>query len=39
MALKKEKETKFLEFITPEQQAKYKELVEKKKNASKSDKS
>jgi Spy/CpxP family protein refolding chaperone len=39
MALKKEKETKFFEFITPEQQAKYKELVEKKKNASKSDKS
>ena len=31
MALKKEKETKFLELLTPDQQAKYKELVEKKK--------
>ncbi len=39
MALKKEKETKLFEFLTPEQQVKYKELVEKKKNASKSDKS
>ena len=31
MALKKEKEAKLFEFITPEQQAKYKELIEKKK--------
>ncbi|MEI9909323.1 MAG: hypothetical protein WDO71_06480 [Bacteroidota bacterium] len=31
MALKKEKEASFFEFFTPEQQAKYKELVEKKK--------
>ncbi len=31
MALKKEKEAKFFEFLTPEQQAKYKELIEKKK--------
>jgi len=31
MALKKEKETKLFEFITPEQQTKYKALVEKKK--------
>lgn len=31
MALKKEKEAKLFEFLTPEQQAKYKELVEKKK--------
>ena len=31
MALKKEKETKLFEFITPEQQTKYKELIEKKK--------
>ena len=31
MALKKEKETKFLEILTPEQQGKYKELMEKKK--------
>lgn len=30
MALKKEKETRLAEFLTPEQQAKYKELVEKK---------
>jgi hypothetical protein len=33
MALKKEKEAKLFEFITPEQQTKYKELVEKKKAA------
>ena len=32
MALKKEKETKLFEFLTPEQQSKYKELVEKKKS-------
>jgi len=31
MALKKEKEAKLFEFLTPEQQTKYKELVEKKK--------
>ena len=31
MALKKEKEAKLFEFLTPEQQAKYKELIEKKK--------
>jgi len=31
MALKKEKETKFFEFLTPEQQAKYKELIDRKK--------
>ena len=31
MALKKEKEAKLFEFITPEQQTKYKELIEKKK--------
>ena len=31
MALKKEKEAKLMEFLTPEQQTKYKELVEKKK--------
>jgi Spy/CpxP family protein refolding chaperone len=31
MALKKEKETKFLELLTTEQQAKYKEIMEKKK--------
>ena len=31
MALKKEKETKLFEFLTPEQQTTYKELVEKKK--------
>jgi Spy/CpxP family protein refolding chaperone len=30
MALKKEKEAKLAEFLTPEQQAKYKELVDKK---------
>lgn len=30
MALKKEKETKLNEFLTPEQQTKYKELVQKK---------
>ena len=30
MALKKEKEVKLAEFLTPEQQAKYKELVDKK---------
>jgi len=30
MALKKEKETKLAEFLTPEQQAKYKELMDKK---------
>jgi Spy/CpxP family protein refolding chaperone len=31
MALKKEKEARLLEFLTPEQQAKYKELIEQKK--------
>jgi len=31
MALKKEKEAKFFDFFTPEQQTKYKELIEKKK--------
>jgi Spy/CpxP family protein refolding chaperone len=31
MALKKEKETKLSEFLTPEQQTKYKELMERKK--------
>ena len=31
MALKKEKETKFFEFITPEQQVKYKDLMDRKK--------
>jgi Spy/CpxP family protein refolding chaperone len=31
MALKKEKETKLMEILTPEQQVKYKELMEKKK--------
>ena len=31
MELKKEKETKFLEFLTPDQQAAYKELMEKRK--------
>lgn len=31
LALKKEKEVKLFEFLTPEQQTKYKELVEKKK--------
>lgn len=30
MALKKEKEAKLAEFLTPEQQTKYRELVEKK---------
>jgi uncharacterized protein YegL len=30
MALKKEKETKLMEFLTAEQQAKYKEMREKK---------
>lgn len=34
MALKKEKETRLLELFTPEQQAKYKELMEKKKKGS-----
>lgn len=31
MALKKEKETRFFEFLTTEQQAKYKELMDQKK--------
>ena len=31
MALKKEKETRLFEFLTPEQQTRYKELIEKKK--------
>ena len=31
MALKKEKEARLFEFFTPEQQAKYKELMDKKK--------
>jgi len=31
MALKKEKETKMMEFLTTEQQSKYKEIMEKKK--------
>ena len=31
MALKKEKEAKLFEFLTPEQQTKYRELVEQKK--------
>jgi Spy/CpxP family protein refolding chaperone len=31
MALKKEKETKLFEFLTPEQQTKYKSLMEQKK--------
>jgi hypothetical protein len=31
IALKKEKETKLNEFLTPEQQTRYKELIEKKK--------
>lgn len=31
MELKKEKETKLFEFLTPEQQTKYKEMIEKKK--------
>jgi Spy/CpxP family protein refolding chaperone len=34
MAIKKEKEEKFLQLLTPEQQAKYKEMVEKKKKES-----
>ncbi len=33
MALKKEKEAKLFEFLTPEQQTRYKELIEKKKKA------
>jgi Spy/CpxP family protein refolding chaperone len=32
MALKKEKESRLFEFLTPEQQTKYKELIEKKKS-------
>jgi Spy/CpxP family protein refolding chaperone len=32
MALKKEKEVKLFEFLTPDQQTKYKELVERKKD-------
>ena len=39
MALKKEKETKLFEFLTPEQQTKYKELVEKMKKEKEKDKS
>jgi Spy/CpxP family protein refolding chaperone len=35
MALKKEKEAKLFEFLTPEQQTKYKDLIEKKKAADK----
>ena len=35
MALKKEKESKLFEFISADQQAKYKELIEKKKKESK----
>ena len=31
MALKKEKETRLFEFLTAEQQAKYKELIDRKK--------
>ena len=31
MELKKEKEAKLFEFLTPEQQTKYKELIEAKK--------
>ena len=31
MELKKEKQTKLFEFFTPEQQTKYKEMIEKKK--------
>jgi hypothetical protein len=31
MALKKEKEAKLFEFLTPDQQTKYKEMIEKKK--------
>jgi Spy/CpxP family protein refolding chaperone len=33
MALKKEKEAKLFEFLTPEQQVKYKEMIEKKKKS------
>ena len=33
MALKKEKEARLFEFLTAEQQAKYKELIEKKKKS------
>jgi hypothetical protein len=33
MTLKKEKETRLFEFLTPDQQTKYKDLVEKKKAA------
>jgi len=36
MELKKEKEGKLQEFLTPEQQAKYKELMDKKKKEMKS---
>ena len=35
MALKKEKETKLFEFLTPEQQTKYKSLMERKKTEAK----
>ena len=35
MALKKEKETKLFEFLTPEQQTKYKSLMEQKKTEAK----
>ena len=35
MALKKEKEAKLSEFLTPEQQTKYKELMERKKTEAK----
>jgi hypothetical protein len=35
MALKKEKEGKLFEFLTADQQATYKELIEKKKKESK----
>jgi hypothetical protein len=38
MALKKEKETKLFEFLTPEQQTKYKELVEKMKKEKEKEK-
>ena len=34
MAIKKEKEAKFLELLTPDQQVKYKEMMEKKKKDS-----
>jgi len=33
MALKKEKETKLMEILTPEQQVKYKDLIKQKKEA------